>query len=273
MPRLSIVIVSFNIREELDRCLQALHQPPLQVSHQIIVVDNASSDRTGEMLLQRWPTVELIQMHSNMGFAKAMNRGAASTQTELLLMLNGDTVPSAQAIERLIEELDDRHDTAVVGPLLVDTGGRIEPSFSAMLSLVVEFKRRSLGRLYARGNGWAKRRIERQFSRPRSVDWVSGACLLVRRPAAERVGFLDERYFMYFEDVDFCAAIRSLGMQIRFVPDSKIVHLHGRSARAAPEMITSIYRRSHLSFYEKHHPLSARLLRIYLWIIGELPAA
>lgn len=272
MPRLAIVIVSFNIREELDRCLQALHEPALQVTHRIIVVDNASGDRTDEMLRRRWPSVELIQLQSNEGFAAAVNRGAATFPSEMILMLNGDTIPGSPAIERLVEELDHRKDTAVVGPLLVDADGRIEISFSPMLNLVVECKRKILAGLYAKGNDWARRHVERRFSRPRSVDWVSGACLLVRRLEAEEVGLLDEGYFMYFEDVDFCAAIRSLGKRIRFVPESRIVHLHGRSVQTVPDVMSSIYRKSHLRFYEKHHPVSARLLKYYLWMLGELPS-
>jgi GT2 family glycosyltransferase len=271
MNRLTIVIVSYNIRQELDRCLQALHDPPPHVSHSIVVVDNASSDDTRAMLRQRWPSVHLIEMDSNLGFARAMNHGIAASQSELVLMLNGDTLPTSRAIERLIKVLDDRENTAAVGPLLVDADGRIEPSFSPMLGLGVEFQRSLLGRLYANGNKWAENHVLRRSSCSRSVDWVSGACLMVRRLEAESVGLLDERYFMYFEDVDFCAALRSLGKQIRFVSESSVTHLRGRSAKTVPDKMTPVYRRSHLRFYEKHHPISAWFLRIYLWIRGELP--
>ena len=272
MSRLSIVVVSYDIREELDRCLHALHEPELQVTHQIVVVDNASSDGTASMLQQRWPEVQLLELDSNLGFARAVNLGVAASPSELILILNGDTIPRAEAIERLILELDVRQDTAVVGPLLVDADGRIELSFAPMLSLLVELRRRCFGRFYGKGHRWAIRRVQRQFSRPRIVDWLSGACLLVRRLDAEKVGVLDERYFMYFEDVDFCAAIRSIGRQIRFVPESRIIHLRGGSARKMPGMMSSIYRKSQLLFYLKHHPLSAPLLRAYLWTIGQLPA-
>jgi GT2 family glycosyltransferase len=99
--------------------------------------------------------------------------------------------------------------------------------------------------------------------REQRPDWVSGACLLVRRADAEAVGLLDERYFMYTEDVDFCAALRARGGEILYTPAVEIVHLRGGSAASAPEATRAAYRRSHLAFYEKHHPLLAPVLRLY----------
>jgi N-acetylglucosaminyl-diphospho-decaprenol L-rhamnosyltransferase len=113
--------------------------------------------------------------------------------------------------------------------------------------------------------------VERMTSRPRFPDWVSGACLLVRRTDAEAVGLLDERYFMYAEDVDFCAAIRARGRRVLFTPEAEITHLRGRSAASARRATDAAYRRSHLAFYGKHHPGWAPLLRLYLRWRGRLP--
>src|SRR5207249_765637 len=106
--------------------------------------------------------------------------------------------------------------------------------------------------------------VERMTHREQSPDWVSGACLLVRRDDAEAVGLLDERYFMYAEDIDFCAAIRARGRRILFSPAVQIVHLRGRSVASAPGATRDAYRRSHIAFYEKHHPFWAPLLKLYL---------
>ena len=103
------------------------------------------------------------------------------------------------------------------------------------------------------------------------VDWVSGACLLVRRADAESAGLLDERYFMYCEDVDFCAAIRSRGGRVYFTPSTEVIHLRGRSARVDRQATNAAYRKSHLAFYEKHHPAWASVLRLYLTLQGKLP--
>jgi hypothetical protein len=115
------------------------------------------------------------------------------------------------------------------------------------------------------------RRVERLTRYEHYVDWVSGAALLVRRADAEAVGLLDERYFLYTEDVDFCAAMRAAGRRVLFTPAAEIVHLRGRSRATAPAVMNEAYRRSHLAFYEKHHPRWAPVLKLYLKLKGQLP--
>jgi N-acetylglucosaminyl-diphospho-decaprenol L-rhamnosyltransferase len=137
-----------------------------------------------------------------------------------------------------------------------------------MISPFAELRQKLRMRLHERGIGkW----VERATSRERYVDWVSGACLLVRRDAAERAGLLDERYFLYTEDVDFCAAIRAQGFRVLFTPAAEIVHVRGRSRASAGAAADAAFRRSHVAFYEKHHPRWAPLLKLYLKVKGELP--
>ena len=131
-----------------------------------------------------------------------------------------------------------------------------------------ELRQKLLVRGHDRGIRAASACVERMASRPHDPDWVTGACLLVRRKAAEAVGLLDERYFMYAEDVDFCASIRERGGRIRFTPDVTVVHQRGRSAAAVPQNTAAEYRRSQVAFYEKHHPRWVPLLRIYLRLRG-----
>jgi hypothetical protein len=163
------------------------------------------------------------------------------------------------AIDRLLAELDDP-DVAVVGPRLVDGSGRAELSFGRMIGPLNELRHKR------RARGAAVDALTRQRQYP---DWVSGACLLVRRADAEAAGGLDERYFMYTEDVDFCAAIRARGRRILFAPEVEVVHLRGRSAASAPSATRAAYRRSQIAFYEKHHPRWVPFLRLYLRIRGE----
>jgi N-acetylglucosaminyl-diphospho-decaprenol L-rhamnosyltransferase len=261
MPRLSIVIVSFNARADLERCLASLvaHRP--RIDHEIVVVDNASADDTVAALRERWPGIRLLEAGGNVGFAKANNLGIRSTFGELVLLLNGDTLVPEGAIDALVAVLDRRPDVAVAGPRLVDAHGRPELSHGRMISPFNELRQQ----LRARGN------VRRLTSREREVDWVSGACLLVRRADAEAVRLLDERYFMYTEDVDFCAAIRARGRRVLFTPAAQIVHLRGRSRQTAMRATEAAYRRSQLAFYEKHHPRWLPLLRLYLTIRGRLP--
>jgi GT2 family glycosyltransferase len=113
--------------------------------------------------------------------------------------------------------------------------------------------------------------IAAQTTREQFVDWVSGACLLVRRADAEEVGLLDERFFLYTEDVDFCHAVRKLGRKVLFTPAAQVTHLRGRSRATQPDASRAAYRRSQIAFYQKHHPLWAPLLKVYLRVRGQWP--
>jgi N-acetylglucosaminyl-diphospho-decaprenol L-rhamnosyltransferase len=271
VPRLTIVIVSYNSREDLDRCLASLATHRAAAAHEVVVVDNASTDGSPDLVRMKWPDIRLINAGANIGFARANNLAIRQTTSELILMLNGDTLMTAGAVDTLVHTLDARPDVAVAGPRIVNGQGQAELSFGRMLTPLAEARQKIL----VRGNdariGPIVRYVDRATRRPRAVDWVSGACLLVRRADAEAVGLLDERYFMYGEDVDFCAAIRARGRRVLFTPAAEVVHLRGRSAATAPAATAAAYRRAHLAFYEKHHPAWAPVLRMYLRVRGQLP--
>ena len=256
---ISIIIVSFNARGDLERCLESLHSAPPAMPHDIVVVDNASTDGSAAAA-RRWPDITVIEAGSNAGFARANNIGIRASRGTNLLLLNSDTLVPRGAIDRLLAELERDPDVAVVGPRLVDGSGFAELSFGRMIGPFNELRQKRLARSGA---------VEELTKHRQYPDWVSGACLLVRRGDAEAVGGLDERYFMYAEDVDFCAAIRARRRRILFTPDVEVVHLRGRSAASAPAATRQAYRRSQLAFYEKHHPGWAPLLRLYLRLRGE----
>ena len=258
MPVTSIIIVSFNARADLERCLESLHAAPPATPHEILVVDNASTDGSAAAA-RRWPGATVIDAGANVGFARANNLGIRASRGDNLLLLNSDTIVPAGAIDRLVEELGRNPDVAVVGPRLVDGSGGAELSFGGMIGPLNELRQKRRARSAA---------VDQLTRRRQYPDWVSGACLLVRRADAEAVGGLDERYFMYAEDVDFCAAIRARGRRICFDPAVTVVHHRGRSAAAAPDATDAAYRRSQLAFYEKHHPAWTPILRIYLRLRG-----
>jgi GT2 family glycosyltransferase len=265
----SIIIVSFNARHDLERCLESLHSPSPRTPHEIIVVDNGSTDDS-PAAARRWPSVRVIDAGGNLGFARANNIGIRASSGGMLLLLNSDTIVPAGAVDRLGAALEVRADVAVVGPRLVDGDGRAELSFGKMIGPLNEVRQKLLVRGYERRWPLVSRHVERCTSRVQWPDWVSGACLLVFKADAEAVGLLDERYFMYTEDVDLCAAIRARGRKILFTPEVEVIHLRGRSRLAAPEAVASAYRQSQISFYEKHHPRWAPLLRAYLRLRGQL---
>jgi N-acetylglucosaminyl-diphospho-decaprenol L-rhamnosyltransferase len=271
MTALSIVIVNYNAQRHLENCLDSLTSSPPSIAHEIVVVDNASIDGSVAMVRARWPGIALIEQPSNVGFAAGNNVGIRASTGALILLLNNDTIVPAGAVDALAAALLARSDVAVAGPRLVDGTGRAELSFGPMISPLNELRQKWVMKLHGRGVARVSRWVDRATRQERYVDWVSGACLLARRADAERVGLLDERYFLYTEDVDFCAAIRAHGRRVLFTPVAEVIHLRGRSRSTVPGAMQAAYRRSHLAFYDKHYPRWAPFLRLYLRLKSQLP--
>jgi N-acetylglucosaminyl-diphospho-decaprenol L-rhamnosyltransferase len=268
MPRLTILIVTYNSRGEIDACLESLVRQPPAVDHQIVIVDNASRDDTAGHVRANFPTAQVIEAGGNLGFAGANNLGIRQTTSELVLLLNPDTIVPAGVIDTLVAAVDAAPGVAIAGPRVVDRTGRAELSFGRMVSPLAELRQKVLVSGHDRGMRVVTRLVERATRRRQMVDWVSGVCLLVRRADLEAAGLLDERFFIYLEDVDLCATVRAHGRAVLFEPRAEIVHLRGRSVATAPVPTHAAYRRSQMAFYEKHHPRWVPLLRGYLWIAG-----
>ena len=265
---IDVVIVNYNTRTELMACLESLlDDRPVSLAR-VFVVDNASSDGSADAVRRDRPSVQLIELGHNVGFAAANNVALRQATAPLVLLLNSDTIVTPQAIDRLAERLTTTG-AAAAGPRLVDANGRPEVSFGRMLSPVSELVQSIRGRLARGRSRLGQQYVRRLVSREREVDWVSGACLLVRRDLAVAAGLLDERYFMYEEDVDFCAALRARGRQ-------SALHA-GVGDRPSPRAFvatssrrTSHYDRSHLAFYEKHRAGWAPVLRLWQRLRGRV---
>jgi N-acetylglucosaminyl-diphospho-decaprenol L-rhamnosyltransferase len=261
---LSIVIVSYNTKEHLVACLASLLSHPPATSHEIIVVDNASADGSADAV-GRFRGVRLVRLEKNVGFAAGNNAGIRVSTGANLLLLNSDTTVPPNAIDRMLDRLEREPDVAVIGPRLVDGEGRAELSFGKMITPLNEWQQGRLIRGLADNDPAIVSQVEAMTREEQRPDWVTGACLLVRRADADAVGLLDERFFMYTEDVDFCASIRARGRQILFLPSIEIVHLRGRSAATAFSSTRQAYERSHLAFYSKHHPVYVPFLLVFRW--------
>ena len=269
MPRLSIIIVSYNSRADLEACLASLASGPPRIDHEIVVVDNASADGTPEYVRTRWPGVRLIDAGGNLGFARANNIGIRQTFGELVLLLNPDTIVTVNALDHLIQVLDTHPEAAIAGPRIVDRSGRAELSFGKTIAPLAELRQKALVVGNDRGLPLIRGIVDRMTRRSRPVGWVSGACLLVRRQDLEAVGLLDERFFLYTEDVDLCESVRARGRLVLFAAEAEIVHLRGGSGASAPAATQAAYRRSQLAFYAKHHPRWAPILKLYLRLRGQ----
>lgn len=265
---LAIVIVSYNVKAELDACLASFvgHTGPFPTV--TVVVDNASTDGTAAMVRERWPSVQLIEAGANVGFARGNNLGIRATTSEFVLLLNPDTIVPPGSIQSLVRGLAAQPEAAAAGPRLKDEMGFPELSFGWSISPIGELKQKIVGALYTRRVRSMVRKVDAWSRSAGAREWVSGAALLVRRADLEAVDLFDERFFMYAEDVDLCVELRRRGRTILFVPQSEIVHLRGRSAERNPST-ERLRRKSQIAYYEKHHPAWVPLLKTYLKLTGK----
>ena len=265
---LAIIIVTYNSATEIGPCLDSLvgHTEPFPTT--ITVVDNASSDGTVGMVRARWPGVQVIESPTNAGFSRANNLGIRATGGDYVLLLNPDTVAPPGAIQTLVRGLAAHPDAAIAGARLLSEHGFPELSWGDPIGPWNELKRKVFSTLYHRKIRSIVRKVDQLSRQAREVSWVSGACMVIRRPDLEAVGLLDERFFMYTEDVDLCIAMTKRGRTVLYVAGAELLHYRGRSAARNPAT-ERLYRRSQLAYYEKHLPHWARLLRTYLKLTGK----
>jgi GT2 family glycosyltransferase len=265
---LAIIIVTYNSAQEIDACLESLvgHTSPFPTT--ITVVDNASPDRTAAHVRQKWPAVQVIDAGGNLGFAKANNIGIRATSSDYVLLMNPDTVAPPGSIQTLVRGLASHPDAAIAGArLLSDRGFPGVVSGACRCTPMERIETMVFSRLYLRSGASSQDgRVEPGGARSR--HWVSGACMVIRRPDLEAVGLLDERYFMYNEDVDLCLAMHKRGRKVFYIAGAEVLHYRGKSAARNPEM-ERLRQRSHVAYYEKHLPMWTPLLRLYLKVTGK----
>lgn len=255
---LSIIIVSWNTRDLLAHCLSSIFTHPPPGKFEVIVVDNASVDGTAAMVRERFPWVRLMAMERNLGFAAANNRAIETGQGRYLLLLNPDTIVQSGALIALVDFMDKTPDAGAAGSLLLNSDGTLQiscypvPTLGRELWRLFHLDRLSPRAVYPMAD-WAA-------DVPRAVDTIQGASFMVRRDVLHRTGSLDESFFMYSEEVDWCLRIRSAGWKIYWVPDSRVVHHGGQSSsQVQSKMFLQLYR-GKLTFFRKHYGRISGLL-------------
>jgi len=252
---LSIVIVSYNGREHLRHCLASLAVHPPPVESEIIVVDNDSRDGSAPMVASEFGDVRLLRTPRNLGFAAGANRGAREASGEALVLLNPDSEIKADPFAPMLNYLREHEDAGVVAPRLLNPDGSLQlscrsfPTFSVAL-----FNRYSLLTRLLPRNRYSKQYLLSDWRHDSicDVDWVSGACLMIRRSLFEKIGLLDEGYFMYIEDVDLCQRVHRAGYRIVYFPETPVVHHIGRSSRTLPSRSILARHRSMWHYYKKY---------------------
>jgi len=278
---LSVIIVSWNVRDLLRRCLQALvPSSKFQVSRsplnnlepgtcnlELFVVDNASSDGSAAMVRQHFPQVRLIANDSNLGFTHGNNQGLAASQGRYVLLLNPDTEVVGEAVATLLTFLDAHPDVGVVGPQLRYPDGSIQPSRRRFPTLATAFVESTVLQPLFAGSSLLRRYYvaDRPDDVTQDVDWLVGACLLVRREAIAQAGPLDEGFFMYAEELDWCRRIKQAGWRIVYLPAAQVIHYEGKSSEQNLAARDIRFHSSKVRYFRQHHGVwQAELLRLFL---------
>lgn len=266
-PVVSVVIVTWNAKEITEKCLQSIFGALLDMPFEVIVVDNASSDGTKEMVLQEFPNVRLISNEENIGYGPAHNKGFQRSRGRYLLVLNNDVMISNDSLRKMVDYMDTHLDVGLMGGRLQNLDGTFQPSanrrFPNLLDVFFEefFFLSSLRYLFFKfpfGAHCMKLFWDRK--EPHPVAWVGGACMMVRRKTIDQVGFFDEHFFFYREDCDLCLRIWKSGWKIMYDPRNSFTHVWGYSSKKNKQKISMESRRSLLYYFFKHHS------RLSFWI-------
>ncbi len=247
LPDLAIILVNWNTRELLLDCLAALPAAVGPLHAEVWLVDNGSTDGSVEAVRAQYPQVQIIANHDNRGFAAANNQAIRASQSRHVLLLNSDTVPYPGSLVALVHFLDVHPTVGVVGARLLNGDGSLQPSWAAFPTVWSELlgKNIRMRRPFLSSNG----------TLAYAVDWVGGACLLIRRSVIEQIGLLDEHYFMYTEEADWCYRVKRAGWEICYYPQAEVIHLGGQSSKKASARMKAELYRSKLIFFRKHYGL------------------
>lgn len=263
MAAVGVVIVNFNAGEHLARCVGSLAPSLANHDWQAVVVDNASADGSAGAAREAGPRVALVESGANVGFARAVNAGAGHVGGEFLLLLNPDCRLEPGVVDALVAELEAHPACGVAAPGVVDEDGTPQGNARGDPSMLTGlFGRSSRLRRWLPGARASRQNVILPSTLAPgetsiAVDWVAASCALVRRTAFDAVGGLDEGYFLYWEDADFCRRLRRAGWTTRFRPGVTVVHVGAASAREAPALAAREFHRSAYRYYRTHVAPSA----------------
>lgn len=254
-PMVSVIIVSWNAREYLLQCLASLTPAVCRYPMEIIVVDNASSDGSAEAVASVFPQVHLLRNRANLGFARANNLGIAASTGRYVCLVNSDVKVLPECINRLVDYCEGHRTVGMVGPRIIGRDGKLQRSCRGFPGVWNMFCRAlALDYFFPRSRWFGGFLL---FHWPqdclREVDMLTGCFWLVRRQALVQVGLLDERFFMYGEDMDWCKRFWLKGWQLVFVPSAEAIHYGGASSSNAPVRFYIERHRADLQYWDKHH--------------------
>jgi GT2 family glycosyltransferase len=253
--KVSIIIVNWNTRELLRQCLQSVYDETT-VPFEVFVVDNASSDGSADMVRQNFPQVHLIANDQNRGFAAANNQAIPLARGEYILLLNPDTKVLDHAIDKMVNYMDGHPEVGACASKLLNGDGTLQKSVGNFYSFWrTLLENRLIPMLFPNSKVLSKKLVAFwDHSTVREIDWARGAVLMVRKSIVEKIGLLDEQFYIYGEEVDWCWRIKETGAKIVYIPDAVIIH-YGKAASSQRhvEMFIQNYKSFYI-FLKKHYP-------------------
>lgn len=261
---LSVIIVNYETPEHTLQCLRSIREHRPACRYEVLVIDNGSRDGSLARIREEAPEAVCIETGANLGFSRANNLGVLNSRGSMVLLLNSDTVVLDDGLDRLVEYLLARPEVGAVGPRQLDGTGKLQLSWGHFPTLVSEWHRQVLHQRLSVNDLKIRDYLEEKYAGSSEVGWVSGSCLLARRQALVDAGFLDGKFFMYFEDIDLCERIRRKGWKIHFNTDITILHHGGVTAKKNLLHVLVEYRRSQLYFTHKYYR------RAGVWVLKAL---
>lgn len=254
-PDVSVVIVNWNARHWLSQALTSLHERTSEVSFEVIVVDNGSDDGSVPYIKDAWPDITLVPLDHNHGFAAANNIGFTYCRGSYVLLLNADTICLPTTVSGLVECMEAHPEAGCVGAKHYNPDGSLQWSiddFPSLLNDTLQYT--DLDRIRAL-RGWLRYKYPRWSAHDseREVDWVNGACLMVRREVIDRVGDMDEYFFVYADELDWCLRIWRAGWTVRFTPRAEVIHFLGATFSSTDGWRRVLLYQSILRYYKKHY--------------------
>ncbi|MFZ5802070.1 MAG: glycosyltransferase family 2 protein [Candidatus Omnitrophota bacterium] len=252
-PHLSIIIVNYNTPQLTYECIESIYRFPPSCPFEVLVMDNGSDENLQERLNGDFANLRFIEMGANTGFAKANNLAVYNARGRYLVFLNSDTLLGEDCFSPMIEYLETHPKVGAIGPRQMDGRKNFQLSCGKFPTFFSELVRRLWHYRLSLNDQWIRDFLDQRHATLCEVDWISGSCMMTRRETLEATGLFDERFFMYFEDIDLCRRIWEAGYEVHFYHQVSLLHYGGKSAQLNLLRVLIEYRKSQIYFARKYY--------------------
>jgi hypothetical protein len=248
--KLSIIITYHQTPRLLDLCIDSIKNTIKDLSHEIIVLSSESKEKNEEFIKDKWPEIKIVVFKKNTGYSRLVNTGIKEATGDFILLLNADIIVLDDAISRMLDYIENHEEVGIVAPRLEDYTGNLQIScFNDPIPSLILARRTFWGKTKQGRKALEQISITNDDSEIKEVNWVQGSAMMFRKNLVDKIGFWDERFFMYFEDSDWCRRVRANGLKVIYLPTAKMIHYYHRSSKkfgVLGDLIFNKYARIHI---------------------------